>query len=217
MTALDERRMLRAGPAFVALTVLAAITGRPFGHLPAPAVVERTLAEHRLRILAGTWLESVSASLLIIYSVGLGSRLRREDAPGAGLLGSLGLVGGTTTGALLLCRAAATAAAAERVGSDGSRADLVTQAIDYGNLLIGKMAPMSLALLTGATAVSGRRSGLLTPWMVRVTAGLTAGLLSPVNFVFIAPGLAWTGVVGWALSRERTAIDEPGEIELEGP
>jgi len=200
MIGVDERSMLRAGPAFVTALAAAAAIGRPFGHLPSPGAVVRGLEERRLRVLMGTWLESVAAFLLIVFSVGLYSRIRRTEAATTPF-GSLGLAGGTATSVLLLGRAAATAAAAERVGSEGASPETATHAIDFGNLLIGKMAPVTLALMTGATTMAARRSDLLPPWIVRAGATLTAGLLSPVNFVFVIGGLAWVAVVGWVLGR----------------
>jgi hypothetical protein len=109
------------------------------------------------------------------------------------------------TSALLLGRAAAVGAAAERAASDGRSPEAGTLAVDTANLLIGKMAPVSLAIVTGSTTIVGRHHGLLPRWLVRAGGALTLGLVSPLNFLAIVPGLMWVAVVGWILGREGTA------------
>ena len=115
----------------------------------------------------------------------------------------MALAGGVGAATLTLVRAASVAAAAERSGREGATPETATFAVDVGNLLIGKMAPVSVALVTGAATVAGRRDGLLPPWLVRATGALTVGLVSPVNFLFVAPCFAWVAVVGWLLGRPR--------------
>jgi hypothetical protein len=197
---IDGRSMLRAGPAFAAMLVVAAAVGRPFGHMPSPEAVERRFEQHRLRVLFGTWLESLAACLLAIFATGLHARVRAASSDAAPLA-SLALAGGTVTAGVLLGRAAVVAAAAERAGGEGATRETATLAVDVGNLLVGKMAPVGLALMTGATTMATRHSQLLPPWMARSGAALTAGLLSPVNFLFIVPSLVWVATVGWVLQK----------------
>jgi len=198
----DARTMLRAGPAFAATFVVAAAIGRPFGHMPSPEAVERRLEQQRMRMLIGTWLESLAAFLLMVFSAGLASRLREAEGDG-GPLPSMALAGGVGTSVLLLGRAAATAAAVERTGAEGARPETATFAIDLGNLMIGKMAPMTLAAMIGAAAIAGHRHRLFPRWCVWASGALTATLLSPVNFLFLVSGLMWAAVVGWLLGQER--------------
>jgi hypothetical protein len=190
--------LLRSGPASFAVLVLAAAVGRPFANLPPPDQVVAHLDESRMRVLIGTWVESIGAMLLMTFSVGVASRLREVEG-NRSPLATVALAGGVGTGTLLLARGAVVAAAAERAGGAGASAETATLAIDVGNLLIGKMAPVSLALVTGATAIAGRR--LTPPWFARATAALTVGLVSPLNFLFVLPGLLWVAGLGWWLGR----------------
>ena len=196
-----NERLLMAGPASLAILIAAAAIGRPFGNLPAPDQVVQRLERDRMRVLVGAWLESIGAGLLTLFSIGLAARIRERDG-GRTPLGPIAVAGGVGTGTLLLVRAAAVAAAAERGPAEGDTAQTATLAIDIGNLLVGKMAPVSLALVTGAATIAGRRYALMPPWLARVTVALTAGLLSPINFVFIAPGLVWVATIGWLLGRD---------------
>ena len=204
--------LLQAGPGSLAVLVLAAVVGRPFGNLPEPDQVVAHLEGSRMRVLIGTWAESIGGALLVAFSVGLASRLRQADGDRSPLA-SAALAGGVTTGTLLLARGALVAAAAERAGTGGASPETATLAIDAGDLLIGKMAPVGLALVTGATAVAGRS---LTPrWFVRVTAVLTVGLLSPLNFLFVVPGLFWVAGLGWWLGQRRRQFED-GQPGLAG-
>jgi hypothetical protein len=191
--------LLKTGPASVAVLVIAAAVGRPFGNLPQPDYVVAHLDENRMRVLIGTWMESIAALLLMTCSVGVAARLREVEGDRSPLA-SVALAGGVGTGTLLLARGAVVAAAAERTGAPGASAESATLAIDVGNLLIGKMAPVSLALVTGATAIAGGR--LTPPWFARATAALTVGLVSPLNFLFVIPGLLWMAGLGWWLGRD---------------
>lgn len=190
--------LLKSGPASFVVLLIAAAVGRPLGNLPRPDQVVAHLDENRVRVLSGTWMESIGALLLMTFSVGVAARLREVDGDQSPLA-SVALAGGVGTGTLLFARGAIVAAAAERTGTGGAFAETATLAIDVGNLLIGKMAPVSLALVTGATAIAGRT---LTPrWVARATAALTVGLVSPLNFLFILPGLLWVAGLGWWLGR----------------
>jgi hypothetical protein len=163
-----------------------------------------------MRVLVGAWLESIGAGLLTLFSIGLAARIRERDG-GRTPLGPIAVAGGVGTGTLLLVRAAAVAAAAERGPAEGDTAQTATLAIDIGNLLVGKMAPVSLALVTGAATIAGRKYALMPPWLARVTVALTAGLLSPINFVFIAPGLVWVATIGWLITSNEIRRCQTGE------
>lgn len=52
-----------------------------------------------------------------------------------------------------------------------------------------------VTLLAGAVAE-------VRVWLARVSGVLTTGLLSPVNFLFVAPAMIWVAGVSWVLGRE---------------
>jgi hypothetical protein len=197
-----SRLLLWCGPGSIAALVIAASMSRPLGNLPAPERISRQMTEQRIPALLGTYVQTVASFLLLAFSAGLWSRLRAGET-GAAPLSTLALAGGTVTGALMLGSAAAVGAATERAGRPGSGTETSVYAVDLSNMLMGKAAPVSMAAMTGATALVAHRSGIFPAWLTAASGGLTIGLLSPVNFVFVVVGALWIALVGAVLGRDR--------------
>jgi len=212
------------GPGALLTLVLASIISRPFGNLPHPDIVVDRLRRHRLRILLGTWLESLGAAILLAFTAGLTARNRALEAEanpdtasgidryvdigGVSPAEAMTLAGGIGAGVLVLGHGAAVAAATERAGREGASVETATAAIDLGNILVGKMAPMAMALMVAGTLAAERRSPRLPGWLRQASAALLVGLASPLNFVFIIGGFGWAALIGLAIRREADAAAE---------
>lgn len=200
----DRLKDLSAPAAFAFLAASAAI-GRSLSHLPAP---ERTISnaqQNRWGVLIGGYMATVASLLLLVFSARLRERLKADQAE-VGLLPDLAFGGGVATSVLLGGASMLPVAIAERGPIDGRISpDVAAFANDVGTLMMGKVAPMTMAAMTGATTLVAHQQRTLPRWLTGSGAAITIGLLSPLNFLFVVFGLIWIAVLGAVLATQGTS------------
>ncbi len=99
--------------------------------------------------------------------------------------------------------------AASRAGaSSGIDVVQATMLMDLFGHLTGTATPFMMAVFLGATAVVSLRADLFPTWFGWLTAIIAIGLVSPVNYIFIAFAFLWIAVVGiWLYVRQRSPAD----------
>lgn len=190
-----ERMAPLTGIAFVVLLLAGVLLINNYDYLPAGDEIKSFYEDDSTRIAVGAFLAVLSVPFFLWF---LGSvRSHTSAAEGAtGRLSAVAFGGGVAAAAAMLVAHGATFAAAQRGGADGGIAEATATALfDLSGVLIGNAVPMAFAVLIGATAVISFRTGAFARWLTWAGAVLAVGLLTPVNYIFIAFAVLWVLVV----------------------
>ncbi len=206
-----EDRWARLAPltglAAVVLLVASALLINNYEYLPARGEIAEFLEDNSGRVVAGAWLGLLASFFVVWFAGSIRTWLRAfEGAPGR--LAAVSFGGGVAAASCMLVGYGAMVAAAARAGdAGGTTPDAATPLFDLANTLLGNALPVALAVVVGAATIVAFRTGALPRWLAVTSAVVAVGMLTPVNFVFVALGVLWLGVVSVLLYARSSAPD----------
>lgn len=196
---MNESRLERLAPltgiAFVVLFLAGVLLINNYDYLPPGDEIKSFYEDDSTRIAVGAFLALLSVPFFLWFLGSIRSHTRAAEG-GTGRLSAVAFGGGVAAGAGMIVGYGAVLAAAQRAGADGGIAEATATAFsDLSGVLIGNAVPMAFAVLIGATAVVSFRTGAFARWLTWASAVLAVGLLTPINWIFIAFALLWILVV----------------------
>ncbi len=207
---MNEDRWARYAPltglVALVLMIVGAVMINSYEYLKPPDEIVDKLEDDATLIQVASYLGVVSAFFLVWFAGSVRTWLRSAEGD-PGRLSAVAFGGGVAGGACLLVGYGALAAAAARAGSDGGTSESLATALwDLNTTLLGTALPIALAVLVGAATVVAFRTSAMKRWQTWTSAVVALGLLSPVNWIFVAIGMLWVGVISiWLYVGEATA------------
>lgn len=202
-----QRLLPLAGVAFAALMVLAAVAFplTPGGDV-SPGKQPEWLGRHHDAIVAQGYIRALGAIAFVLLAAAVADVVRRRT--GSALGASLALVGGVSSGLLLLLAQAAGIGSA-LAAADGTGADVV-RSLGYAEDAFLTLSSLPAVLLFAAAGVAFVRARIVPAWLGWTTlAGVPFALLDAVSydggpveavgFVGLVYFLVWSLAVGTAL------------------
>lgn len=202
-----------SGVVAVVLIALSAVLVNNYEFMPPEEEVASFYAGDSLRIMVGAYCGALSAFFFLWFA----GSVRRSVRSISDRLGDIAFGGGVLAAAMiaggyLLHTAGAERAMLHDVIDSGAAAAL----FDLSSLAVGTGAALGFAGLIGGFAVAAMREKRFPRWLTWASAVTALGLVSPVNYIFIALAIIWVPVVAVILYRsERTAAStEPTAIAV---
>lgn len=177
-------------------------------YLPPPEKILEFVEDNSTRSLVAGYLGLISSAFLVWFGGSVRNTLRKVEE-GTGRLSNIAFGGAVGAAVLVTLAFTAVIGAATRAGAP-SGIDVVqaTMLMDLFGQLTGTATPFMMAVFLGATAVVSLRANLFPAWFGWLTAFLAFGLVTPINYIFVAFALVWMAVVGiWLYLRERSPAD----------
>ena len=209
-----DRMAPLAGVVFVVLTVVSIVltsADAPSDFPGEPQEIVEYYSANEDRLMAGHWIGLVGTVFFFWFVGALWSRLRPAEGR-AGRVSAVAFAGGVAVGVVGLIIDAVglmpTLRFREHEGIDPAYASAL---YDIGQIAVGGMLPVALAVLIGATAVLAIRTGVLAGWFGIVSLILATGLLIlPIAFFLAIFSLVWVLIVSIWLFLRPPAPAAPG-------
>jgi hypothetical protein len=202
-----------AGLAAFGLVALSAALVNKYDFMPPADEVAAFYEGSSLRIMVGAYAGVLAAFFFLWFA---GSVRNTISNKGEGRLGALALAGGVMAATMMAAGYLAHTAGAERARIQGTIDPGSGAALyDISSLAVGTGAAIGFAVLLGSVALARIDRHGYPRWLT-VVSGITAlGLISPVNYLFLAVAVLWVPVVGVVIyRRERAAIEAAVDIEV---
>lgn len=187
------------GVVFVALMLVGTVVINEWTRLPAAGDIQELLQDDWVRVYVGAYTAMVGAFFLAWFAGSVRVRLREaEGAPGR--LAAVAFGGGLAAAVCLAIGYGTLIAAAARAGDDAGIATETAVALyDLSGAIVGNVSPVLFAVLIGAVAVVGLRTGAFAGWINWVSLALAVVLLSPWGWAVLVVVLAWVAWLSFAL------------------
>lgn len=196
-----------SGVAFAVLLVAAFLVDPNTAFMPSEAEVVEYLQESPLRILTGAYLGLLAAGALVWFTASAHRSLRRGDDDD-GRLAVLAAGGGVFAAALLAVGEVASIAAAERVWMhDAIDPGAAAALFDFSGIAIGNGTTIGLAVLIGASAITGLRTPGSARWVSWVGVLVAVTLASPYGWAALVVAIVWIPAAGIAMYRAERSAD----------
>jgi hypothetical protein len=200
---MSEDRWARYAPltgvVAVVLIIVGALMLNNYEYLKPPSEIISKLEDNALLIQVAAYFGLASSFFLVWFAGSVRTWLRAAEGD-PGRLAAVAFGGGVAGSVCLLVGNSALAAAAARAGSQGGTTESSATALwDLNATLLGSALPIALAALVGAAAVVAFRTGVMQRWLAWGSAAVALGMLSPVNYIFVAIGMLWIGLISWSL------------------
>lgn len=175
-----ERLLPLAGVAFAVLMVIAALAFplAPGGDI-SPGKRPAWLAAHHDAVTAQSYVRALAALAFIALAVGVAATIRRHGA--SRLAATSALVGGVSSGLLLLVAQAAGLASA--LAAADATGDAVIRSLGYGEDALLTLSSLPAVVLFAAAGASFRRTRRAPGWLTWITlAGVPIALLDALSY-----------------------------------
>lgn len=198
-----------SGVVFGVLLLAGTLTIGNYDFMPASGDIVALYASESTRIIVGSYMGLLSAFALMWFCGSAFLAFRRLDDDG-GRLSLLAFGGGMAASSMLALSFLVNLAGAERAQSAGSIDPGGAATLsDIGSIATGSVAPLGFAVLIGTATLIGVRSASTKRWISWLNGIVAVGLLSPINYLFLAYAIVWVPIIGVAMYRTASRRSEP--------
>ncbi len=187
------------GVVFVALMLVGTVVINEWTYLPAAGDIQELLQDDWVRVYVGAYAAMVGSFFLAWFAGSVRVRLQEAEGP-PGRLAAVAFGGGLAAAVCLAIGYGSLIAAAARAGDDAGIAGETAVALyDLSGAIVGNVSPVLFAVLIGAVAVVGLRTGIFAGWINWVSLALAVVLFSPWGWAVLVVVLAWVAWLSFAL------------------